>query len=160
LVEEKAKEEQEQKKAAPRHAAGWREKWRSALARLQCFHIRRSHRMQKNTRRRMESAARRALEFSLVRALGDGLYTIGFTAEYTAIRIGRILRDIALALWHGVRRFGRRLRETAFPGAAQMLRELFGPFYMLPRGLIRLHRYGRQVRQEQGRLAAWKEEIL
>jgi murein DD-endopeptidase MepM/ murein hydrolase activator NlpD len=160
LVEEKAKEEQEQKKPTPQHAAGWKEKWRSALARIQCFQIRRSHRMQKNTRRRMEKASRRALEFTLVRAFGESLYTIGFTAEYTVVRIRRLLRAAAVALWHGLRSLGRRLRETAFPGVAQMLQELFGPFYVLPRGLIRLHRYGRQVRREQGRLAAWKEEIL
>ncbi len=157
LVEEKIRERQEGGQP-PRKPDSWREKWRSLWARAQCFHIRRSHHFRKNTQQRMDKTRRWAMAVPLAHTVGEGLYTVGFTAEYTVIRAGRQLKKGGHAAVHVAREVVRRLQSTAFPGAAQMVRELFGPFYVFARGIYNLHMHGRAVRRERGWLAAvWAE---
>lgn len=157
MVEEKIREQQ-QPAEAPQRPATWREKWRSFWAQVQCFQIRRKHRLRKHTQRQVDKTRRRALAIPLARTVGACLYTVGFAAEYRIIRTGRLLRKIGRLLARAGRVVVASLQETAFPEAAQVLRELFGPFYVMARGIYNLHVHGRTVRRERGWLAAvWAE---
>lgn len=157
MVEEKIREQQ-QGGQPPRRPGSWREKWRSVWAQIQCFQIRRRHRFRKNTQQRVDKTKRRALAVPLARTVGESLYTVGFTAEYAVIRAGRQLRRGGQAAVRAASQARSQLESTAFPEAAQILRELFGPFYVFGRGLHNLHVHGRAVRRERGWAAAvWAE---
>lgn len=157
MVEEKIKEPQEGGQP-PRKPGSWREKWRSFWARVQCFQIRRHHRFRKSTQQRVDKTKRRAMSVPLARTVGEALYTVGFTAEYAVIRAGRLARRAGHALVHAAFRLHQQLESTAFPEAAQVVRELFGPFYVFARGVYNLHVHGRTVRRERGWAAAvWAE---
>lgn len=158
LVEEKIKEQQQEPAEAPQRPASWREKWRSLWARVQCFQIRGSHHIRKHTRQRVDKTKRRALSIPLARTVGELLYTIGFAAEYMAIRTGRWLRSGGRYAARAAQNVLTQLAETAFPEAAQIFRELFGPFYVFARGIRNLFVHGREVRRERGHAAAlWAE---
>lgn len=149
MVEEKIREQQEGGQP-PRRPGSWREKWRSFWAQVQCFQIRRRHRFRKHTQQRVDKTKRWALAVPVARTVGESLYTVGFTAEYTVIRAARQLRRGGAHLTRAARELGLSLKNTAFPEAAQVVRELFGPFYVFARGVHNLHVHGRAVRRERG----------
>ncbi len=130
-----------------------KEKLRSFWARVQCVSLRLRHHIRRSAQRRVDSLGALVCAIPLVHQLGELLYTLGFTAEYTCIRICRAVRAAALwlaaaftAAWHS-------LADIASPEVRVILREVFGPIYVFCRGVRNIWVYGGEVRQEQGFLA-------
>ena len=98
----------------------------------------------------MEGLGALVCAIPLARQLGDWLYALGFTGEYTLIRAGRTIRAAALWLAAAFLRGWNNVVDTAFPGARTVLGELFGPVYVFCRGVRNIWVYGDEVRREQG----------
>ena len=127
MLEDKTTEtRQDEPAGAPRHT-GFRAKLRSLWAQLQCVHLLRRHRRYRRRRHRLDNASRKLRASKLVLRIGAALYALGFGAEYAAVRVGRAVKYAALWGAGGIRRFAMALAETAFPGAAQVVIDLFGP---------------------------------
>jgi len=91
----------------------------------------------------------------LVHFIGDGLYALGFSTEYTFVRLYRVVKTAALWL-AGVVAAGLGL----LGGVLQVLdEELFHPLRLMARGLRNLRLQMRAVRREQGLLAAWRQAL-
>ena len=127
-----------------------RDKLRAAWARFQCSSLLRSHRIQTRTRLHAETLGALVCALPLAGQLGDWLYTLGFTGEYTLIRAGRAIRAAALWLAAAFLRGWNNVMEIAFPGARTVLRELFGPVYVFCRGLRNIWVHGTEVRRAHG----------
>ena len=82
--------------------------------------------------------------------VGETLYAIGFSAEYAVVRTGRCLQHGLRRLLQTVRELLRNIAFMAFPGAAQPLRDLFGPVVLALRGTGALLRHAHRVRKENG----------
>ena len=91
----------------------------------------------------------------LVLRIGAALYALGFGAEYAAVRVGRAVKYAALWVAGGIRRFAKALAETAFPGAAQVVKDLFGPIVLFAKGIVSLLIHAHRIRREQGFGAAF-----
>ena len=126
------------------------DKLRAAWARFQCSSLLRSHRIRTRTRLHAETLGALVCALPLAGQLGDWLYTLGFTGEYTLIRAGRAIRAAALWLAAAFLRGWNNVMEIAFPGARTVLRELFGPVYVLCRGLRNIWVHGAEVRRAHG----------
>ena len=127
-----------------------RDKLRAAWARFQCSSLLRSHRIRTRTRLHAETLGALVCALPLAGQLGDWLYTLGFTGEYTLIRAGRAIRAAALWLAAAFLRGWNNVMEIAFPGARTVLRELFGPVYVFCRGLRNIWVHGTEVRRAHG----------
>ena len=88
--------------------------------------------------------------------VGETLYALGFAAEYAVVRMGRNISAVARWLANGIRNVFHELAALAFPGAAQMFRDLFGPVILFFRGTGALLVHARAVRKEKGFGAAVK----
>ena len=88
--------------------------------------------------------------------IGAVLYALGFGAEYAAVRAGRGVKHLALLGARGICRFAKDLTETAFPGAAQVVKDLFGPFVLLVKGIVALLIHAHHIHREKGLGAALK----
>ena len=149
MIDEKIKEQPGGLPAVPPPLTT-KDKLRAAWARLQCSSLLRSHRFQTRTRHHMEGLRALVCAIPLARQLGDWLYALGFTGEYTLIRAGRTIRAAALWLAAAFLRGWNNVVDTAFPGARTVLGELFGPVYVFCRGVRNIWVYGDEVRREQG----------
>ena len=89
-------------------------------------------------------------------SIGAVLYALGFGAEYAAVRAGRGVKHLALLGVRGICRFAKDLTETAFPGAAQVVKDLFGPFVLLVKGIVALLIHAHHIHREKGLGAALK----
>ena len=147
MTEDKIKEQQPAAKPVrqPR-----RQKLRSLWAQFQCRGVLRRHRIRRKRQHRWEKLWHKLLHNPIAPMVGETLYAIGFSAEYAVVRTGRRLQ-------HGLRRLlqtGRELLKNiasmAFPGAAQLLRDLFGPVVLALRGTWALLRHAHRVRKENG----------
>ena len=87
------------------------------------------------------------------------LYALGFGAEYAAVRVGRAVKYAALWAAGGIRRFAKALAETAFPGAAQVAKDLFGPIVLFAKGTVSLLIHAHRIRREQGFGAAFEASV-
>ena len=87
------------------------------------------------------------------------LYALGFGAEYAAVRVGRAVKYAALWVAGGIRRFAKALAETAFPGAAQVAKDLFGPIVLFAKGIVSLLIHAHRIRREQGFGAAFEASV-
>ena len=127
-----------------------RDKLRAAWARFQCGSVLRRHRLRTRTRLHAETLGALVCAIPLARQLGDWLYSLGFTGEYTLIRAGRAIRAAALWLAAALLRAWNNVMDIAFPGARTVLRELFGPLYVFCRGLRNIWVHGAEVRRQSG----------
>ncbi len=91
--------------------------------------------------------------------IGAALYALGFGAEYAAVRVGRAVKYAALWVAGGIRRFAKALAETAFPGAAQVVKDLFGPIVLFAKGIVSLLIHAHRIRREQGFGAAFEASV-
>ena len=119
----------------------------------------RRHRFRRRTQHHVNHFSQKLLQNSLVLIVGEALYALGFSAEYAFVRVGRtVCRGVSGALL-----WGRSLRHTivsmAFPGAAQMVRDLFGPIVLFFRGMGSLLVHAHRVRKEKGFGAAVKDSV-
>ena len=157
MIEEKTKEPMQEAPSAPpvKHKRTLRSLW----AQLQCSRLLRKHRFRRKTQRHMNDLSQKLRGSALVLRVGETLYALGFAAEYAVVRMGRNISAIARWLAHGIRNVFHELAALAFPGAAQMFRDLFGPVILFFRGTGALLVHARAVRKEKGFGAAVKASV-
>ena len=156
MLEDKTTEtRQDVPTAAPQHSS-FRARLRSRWAQFQCVRLLRRHRRFCLRRHRLDSAAKKLGASPLAARIGAVLYALGFGAEYAAVRAGRGVKHLALLGVRGICRFAKDLTETAFPGAAQVVKDLFGPFVLLVKGIVALLIHAHQIHREEGLGAALK----
>lgn len=156
MLEDKTTEtRQDVPAAAPQHSS-FRARLRSRWAQFQCVRLLRRHRRFRLRRHRLDSAAKKLGASPLAVRIGAVLYALGFGAEYAAVRAGRGVKHLALLGVRGICRFAKDLTETAFPGAAQVVKDLFGPFVLLVKGIVALLIHAHHIHREKGLGAALK----
>ena len=132
MIEEKTKEPQSQAPAAP---VKGREKLRSFWAKVQISGLLRRHRFRRKTQRHMNDVAKKLRASAVVLAVGETFYALGFAAEYMVVRTGRGIAAVARRLARWCRNALHTISATAFPGAAQMFKDLLAPLYLFFKGL-------------------------
>ena len=158
MIEDKTKEPQTAEPAQqPPKKRG--QKLRSLWAQFQCMQLLRRHRFRRRTQHHVNHFSQKLLQNRLVLIVGEALYALGFSAEYAFVRVGRtVCRGVSGALL-----WGRSLLHTivsmAFPGAAQMVRDLFGPIVLFFRGMGSILVHAHRVRKEKGFGAAVKDSV-
>ena len=145
--------------SAPKPTAQRGEKLRSLWARLQCVHLLRRHRFRRKTQHHMNNVSQKMRATPMVQTVGEGLYALGFSTEYAVVRAGRRVRAAALwvAAWFAA--LAHDLMVTAFPGAAQVLKDLFGPIVLFVRGCGALLVHAHRIHQEKGLGAALQASV-
>ena len=143
-----------EQQAAPQTAQ--KRSLRSLWAQLQCVHLLRRHRFRRKTQRRMNNVRQKMRATPLVQAVGEFLYALGFAAEYAAVRAGRNVAHAALWAAGCCKKFAHDLAVTAFPGAVQMFKDLFGPIVLFFKGIAALLVHAHRIHKEQGLGAALK----
>ena len=143
-----------EQQAAPQTAQ--KRSLRSLWAQLQCVHLLRRHRFRRKTQRRMNNVRQKMRATPLVQAVGEFLYALGFAAEYAAVRAGRNVAHAALWAAGSCKKFAHDLAVTAFPGAVQMFKDLFGPIVLFFKGIAALLVHAHRIHKEQGLGAALK----
>ena len=147
MIEEKTKEPQSQAPAAP---VKGREKLRSFWAKVQISGLLRRHRFRRKTQRRMNDVAKKLRASAVVLAVGEAIYALGFAAEYMVVRTGRGIAAMARKLARWCRNALHTIIATAFPGAAQMFKDLLAPLYLFFKGLGAVAAHANDVRRERG----------
>lgn len=147
MTEDKTKEQQP---AAQPVRQPRRQKLRSLWAQFQCRGVLRRHRLRRKRQHRRETLWRKLLHNPVAPIVGETLYAVGFSAEYAVVRTGRRLQHGLQRLLQTVRELLKNIASMAFPGAAQLLRDLFGPVVLALRGTGALLRHAHQVRKEKG----------
>ena len=147
MIEEKTKEPQSQAPAAP---VKGREKLRSFWAKVQISGLLRRHRFRRKTQRHMNDVAKKLRASAVVLAVGEALYALGFAAEYMVVRTGRGIAAVAHRLARWCRNARHTIIATAFPGAAQMFKDLLAPLYLFFKGLGAVAAHANDVRRERG----------
>lgn len=143
-----------EQQAAPQTAQ--KRSLRSLWAQLQCVHLLRRHRFRRKTQRRMNNVRQKMRATPLVQAVGEFLYALGFAAEYAAVRAGRNVAHAALWAAGCCKKIAHDLAVTAFPGAVQMFKDLFGPIVLFFKGIGALLVHAHRIHKEQGLGAALK----
>mgnify|MGYP000105616572 FL=1 len=159
MLDEKTTEPQQEMPSAPKPTARRGEKLRSLWARLQCVHLLRRHRFRQKTQHHMNNVSQKMRATPMVQTVGEGLYALGFSTEYAVVRAGRRVRAAALwvAAWFAA--LAHDLMVTAFPGAAQVLKDLFGPIVLFVRGCGALLVHAHRIHQEKGLGAALQASV-
>ena len=147
MIEDKTKEQQP---AAQPVRQPRRQKLRSLWAQFQCRGVLRRHRLRRKRQHRRETLWRKLLHNPVAPIVGETLYAVGFSAEYAVVRTGRRLQHGLQRLLQTVRELLKNIASMAFPGAAQLLRDLFGPVVLALRGTGALLRHAHRVRKENG----------
>ena len=147
MTEDKTKEQQP---AAQPVRQPRRQKLRSLWAQFQCRGVLRRHRLRRKRQHRRETLWRKLLHNPVAPIVGETLYAVGFSAEYAVVRTGRRLQHGLQRLLQTVRELLKNIASMAFPGAAQLLRDLFGPVVLALRGTGALLRHAHRVRKENG----------
>ena len=152
MIEEKTKEPQT---AEPAQQSGQRrQKLRSMWAQLQCRGLLRRHRLRRKTQHHVNDLSQKLRQNPAVLIVGEMLYALGFSTEYAFVRAGRAVCRAALSLLHWGQAVLANTQAIAFPGAAQMFRDLFGPIVLLFRGMVTLLVHAHRIRKQQGLGAA------
>ena len=155
MIEDKTKEQQPASPAKPK----WGQKLRSLWAQLQCMGLLHRHRLRRKTQNRVSNFSRKIAQNAAVPVIGEALYALGYSTEYVFVRAGRGLRSSWLWLWHSAAALLRNTAAIAFPGAAQMFRDLFGPVWLFFRGCGSLLVHAHRVRKEKGFAVACRESV-
>ena len=150
MIDDKTKEPQQEQQPAPQPQKKRGQKLRSLWAQLQCVGLLHRHRLHRKTQSHVNDFASKLQSSALVLQLGELLYALGFAAEYTAVRFGRAVRRTVLWVAHWAQDLLQNLISIAFPGAAQVFRDLFGPIWLFVRGMVALLAHAHRVRKEQG----------
>ena len=147
MTEDKTKEQQP---AAQPVRQTRRQKLRSLWAQLQCRGVLRRHRLRRKRQHRRETLWHKLLHNPVAPMVGETLYAIGFSAEYAVVRTGRRLQHGLQRLLQMGRDLLKNIASMAFPGAARLLRDLFGPVVLALRGTGALLRHAHRVRKQKG----------
>ena len=146
MIEDKTTEQQSPAPAKPKRG----QKLRSLWAQLQCIGLLHRHRLRRKTQNHVRDLGRRLAGNPAVPAAGEALYALGFSTEYVFVRAGRGIRTAASHAFCAARDLLTNVAAMAFPGAAQMFRDLFGPVVLFFRGCGALLIHAHRVRKEQG----------
>ena len=146
MIEDKTTEQQSPAPAKPKRG----QKLRSLWAQLQCIGLLHRHRLRRKTQNHVRDLGRRLAGNPAVPAAGEALYALGFSTEYVFVRAGRGIRTAAIYAFCAARNLLTNIAAMAFPGAAQMFRDLFGPVVLFFRGCGALLIHAHRVRKEQG----------
>lgn len=146
MIEDKTTEQQSPAPAKPKRG----QKLRSLWAQLQCIGLLHRHRLRRKTQNHVRDLGRRLAGNPAVPAAGEALYALGFSTEYVFVRAGRGIRTAAIHAFCAARDLLTNIAAMAFPGAAQMFRDLFGPVVLFFRGCGALLIHAHRVRKEQG----------
>lgn len=146
MIEDKTQEQQSTAPSEPKR----KQKLRSLWAQLQCIGLLRRHRLRRKTQNHMSSFSRKLNQNPVVPAAGEALYALGFSTEYVFVRAGRSIRGAVCGAAEAIRNLLVNIAAMAFPGAAQMFRDLFGPIVLFFRGTGSLLIHAHRVRKEQG----------
>ena len=117
------------------------------------------HRLRRKTQNHVNDFGRKLAQNSAVPVIGETLYALGYSTEYGFVRVGRGLRSGWLWLWQAFTTLLANAAAMAFPGAAQMFRDLFGPIWLFFRGCGSLLVHAQRVRKEKGFAAACKASV-
>ena len=98
----------------------------------------------------MSNVSARMRATPMVLTVGEGLYALGFAAEYVVVRAGRRVCGAALWVAAWFTALFHALAETAFPGATQAVKDLFGPIVVFLRGCGALLVHANHIHREQG----------
>lgn len=118
-------------------------------AQLQCMGLLHRHRLRRKTQNHVNDFGRKLAQNSAVPVIGETLYALGYSTEYGFVRVGRGLRSGWLWLWQAFTTLLANAAAMAFPGAAQMFRDLFGPIWLFFRGCGSLLVHAQRVRKEK-----------
>ena len=152
LIEDKTQEQQSPAPSKPKRG----QKLRSLWAQLQCIGLLHRHRLRRKTQSHVSDLSRKLSSNPVVPAIGEALYALGFSTEYVFVRAGRGIRRAAVHAWNAGRELLANLAAMAFPGAAQVFRDLFGPIVLFFRGCGALVVHAHRVRKAQGIAAAFR----
>ena len=155
LIEDKTKEQQPASPVKPKRGQRLRSLW----AQLQCMGLLHRHRLRRKTQNHVNDFGRKLAQNSAVPVIGETLYALGYSTEYGFVRVGRGLRSGWLWLWQAFTTLLANAAAMAFPGAAQMFRDLFGPIWLFFRGCGSLLVHAQRVRKEKGFAAACKASV-
>ncbi len=159
MVDEKTNEIRQEKQSSALPNKTRREKLRSLWARTQCRNLLRRHRFRRKTQHHMNRFSMKLRAIPLLLTLGEVFYSLGFAAEYRAVRIGRSVRNTIRNTAHIIKQFWHDLAVIAFPGAAQFVKDIFEPIYRFLRGTCTLLVHAHRVRKKQGFGAAVQASI-
>ena len=98
----------------------------------------------------MNDVAKKLRASAVVLTVGEALYALGFAAEYMVVRTGRGIAAVAHRLARWCRNARHTIIATAFPGAAQMFKDLLAPLYLFFKGLGAVAAHANDVRRERG----------
>ena len=158
MIEDKTKEPQTAEPAQqPPKKRG--QKLRSLWAQFQCMQLLRRHRFRRRTQHHVNHFSQKLLQNRFALMIGEALYALGFSAEYGFVRVGRAVRRGVSAVLRWTRNLLHSIASMAFPGAAQMVRDLFGPIVLFFRGMGSLLVHAHRVRKEKGFGAAVKASV-
>ena len=152
MIEDKTQEQQSPAPSKPKRG----QKLRSLWAQLQCIGLLHRHRLRRKTQSHVSDLGRKLSSNPVVPAIGEALYALGFSTEYVFVRAGRGIRRAAVHAWNAGRELLANLAAMAFPGAAQVFRDLFGPIVLFFRGCGALVVHAHRVRKAQGIAAAFR----
>ena len=155
LIEDKTKEQQPASPVKPKRGQRLRSLW----AQLQCMGLLHRHRLRRKTQNHVNDFGRKLAQNSAAPVIGETLYALGYSTEYVFVRVGRGLRSGWLWLWLAFTTLLANAAAMAFPGAAQMFRDLFGPIWLFFRGCGSLLVHAQRVRKEKGFAAACKASV-
>ena len=155
MIEDKTKEQQPASPVKPKRGQRLRSLW----AQLQCMGLLHRHRLRRKTQNHVNDFGRKLAQNSAVPVIGETLYALGYSTEYGFVRVGRGLRSGWLWLWQAFTTLLTNAAAMAFPGAAQMFRDLFGPIWLFFRGCGSLLVHAQRVRKEKGFAAACKASV-
>ena len=155
MIEDKTKEQQPASPVKPKRGQRLRSLW----AQLQCIGLLHRHRLRRKTQNHVSNFSRKIAQNAAVPVIGEALYALGYSTEYVFVRTGRGLRSSWLWLWHSAAALLRNTAAIAFPGAAQMFRDLFGPIWLFFRGCGSLLVHAHRVRKEKGFAVACRESV-
>ena len=158
MIEDKTKE-QSAATTPPQPPRSRKERLRSLRAQLQCMRLLRRHRFRRRTQNHVNTLSQKMHGNALVMQVGELLYNIGFSAEYAFVRAGRNLRRAGVAFARWCKELFVGIAAMAFPGAAQVLGDIFGPVLVLFKGMISLLVHAHRVRKEKGFGAAFKASV-
>ncbi len=150
MLDEKTNEVRQDEQPTALPVKTRREKLRSRWAQIQCSSLLRRHRLRRKTQHHMNRFSMKVQATPLLLALGELFYALGFSAEYVFVRMGRAIKNAALSVKNTTVKVFHDLAVIAFPGAAQVFRELFGPIYLFFRGIAALLVHADRIRKKEG----------
>lgn len=150
MLDEKTNEVRQDEQPTALPVKTRREKLRSRWAQFQCSSLLRRHRFRRKTQHHMNHFSMKVQATPLLLTLGEWLYALGFAAEYTFVRMGRAVKKAVLSVKNTTVKVFHDLAVIAFPGAAQVFRELFGPIYLFFRGIAALLVHADRIRKKEG----------